>query len=212
MEHKEISQAVINRLPRYYRYLTELMNKKIERISSKELSQLMHTTASSIRQDLNNFGGFGQQGYGYNVKYLRDEIAKILGLENEHNVIIIGVGRLGQALANFQGFMKNRFNLIGLFDIKTELIGKNIDGIEIRDIKEIDAFFKENIVNVVAITTPKDANDDISEILRRNHVKAVWNFSNTELKVDEEVIVENVHLTDSLVRLSYKIKWNSKRG
>ena len=212
MIQKEISQAVINRLPRYYRYLTELMNKKIERISSKELSQLMHTTASSIRQDLNNFGGFGQQGYGYKVKYLRDEIAKILGLENEHNVVIIGVGRLGQALANFQGFMKNRFNLIGLFDIKTELIGKNIDGIEIKDIKEIDDFFKENIVNVVAITTPKSENDDISEILRRNKVKAVWNFSNTELKVDDGVIVENVHLTDSLVRLSYKIKWNSKRG
>lgn len=209
MEQREISSAVINRLPRYYRYLNELINKRIERISSNELSDLMHMTASSIRQDLNNFGGFGQQGYGYNVKYLRDEIAKILGLENQLNVIVIGVGRLGQALANFKGFEASNFNLIALFDSKSETIGQEIEGLLIRDIREIDDFIRSNKVDIVAITTPKSANEEVSDILRRNKVKAVWNFSNTELKLDEDVIVENVHLTDSLICLSYKIKWNS---
>lgn len=208
MEHKEISSAVVNRLPRYYRYLNELINKKIERISSNELSALMHMTASSIRQDLNNFGGFGQQGYGYNVRYLRDEIAKILGLENELNMIVVGVGRLGQALANFKGFETNNFNLIGFFDTKSEMIGREIEGVKVRDIKDIDDFVKNNKVDIVAITTPKSANDEVSEILRRNRIKAVWNFSDTELKVEDSVIVENVHLTDSLIRLSYKIKWS----
>lgn len=207
METKEISQAVINRLPRYYRYLNELMNKRVERISSNELSELMNTTASSIRQDLNNFGGFGQQGYGYNVKNLRDEIAKILGMDSSYNVIIIGTGRLGQALANFSGLKNGCFNLIGLFDIKSDLVGEQVDGIIIRDISEIDDFIKDNNVDIVAVTTPKSANDIVSGIIRRNSIKAVWNFSNTELALDKDVIVEDVHLTDSLIKLSYRIKW-----
>lgn len=207
MDERNISQAIINRLPRYYRYLNELIAKDVERISSNELSELMHTTASSIRQDLNHFGGFGQQGYGYNVKNLRDEIAKILGLDNEHNMIIIGVGRLGQALANFKGLKINGFSLIGLFDISDDVIGRNIAGLTVMPIDKIDDFIRDNAVSVAAVTTPKDTSEHITDILRRNKITAVWNFTNTELKLGDDAVVENVHLTDSLMKLSYRIKW-----
>ena len=154
MSQKEISKAVIKRLPRYYRYLGELQEAGVERISSGELSQQMKVTASQIRQDLNNFGGFGQQGYGYNVQYLREEIAKILGLDRIHNIIIIGVGHLGQALANYTNFEKNSFRIIGLFDNNPELKGKVIRGVPIRMTDEIPAFLRENDVEIATLTLP----------------------------------------------------------
>ncbi len=205
MERKKISQAVIGRLPRYYRYLSDLMNKGVERISSNELSELMQTTASSIRQDLNHFGGFGQQGYGYNVSYLRNEISKILGLEIKHTMIMIGVGNLGQAIANFKGFDSEIFEVIGLFDISMHIIGKVVSGITVQHISKLEDFMKDRHIDVAIIATPKSANGIVAEYLRRYKIKAVWNLSNAEIDVDKDVIVENVHLPDSLMRLSYRM-------
>ena len=202
---KKISQAVISRLPRYYRYLTDLMNRGVERISSNELSELMNTTASSIRQDLNHFGGFGQQGYGYNVSYLRNEISKILGLEIKHTMIMIGVGNLGQAIANFKGFDSEVFEVIGLFDISMHIIGKVVSGITVQHISKLEGFMKDHHIDVAIIATPKSANGIVAEYLRRCNIKAVWNLSNAEIDVDKDVIVENVHLPDSLMRLSYRM-------
>ena len=148
MEERKISRAVIGRLPRYYRYLGDLMEAQVERISSSDLSKKMHVTASQIRQDLNNFGGFGQQGYGYNVKYLYTEIGKILGLDRNHNFIIIGAGNLGQALANYASFEKGGFLLKGIFDVNPRLEGVAIRGIPVRMMDELQEFLQENEIEV----------------------------------------------------------------
>ncbi|MGO5335579.1 redox-sensing transcriptional repressor Rex [Bilifractor sp. LCP19S3_H10] len=208
MSQKEISKAVIKRLPRYYRYLGELQEAGVERISSGELSQQMKVTASQIRQDLNNFGGFGQQGYGYNVQYLREEIAKILGLDRIHNIIIIGVGHLGQALANYTNFEKNSFRIIGLFDNNPELKGKVIRGVPIRMTEEIPAFLRENDVEIATLTLPKEYAIEVSKMLIENGIHAIWNFAHTDLNlvVPKNVAVQNVHLSESLMRLSYNLK------
>ena len=208
MSQKEISKAVIKRLPRYYRYLGELQEAGVERISSGELSQQMKVTASQIRQDLNNFGGFGQQGYGYNVQYLREEIAKILGLDRIHNIIIIGVGHLGQALANYTNFEKNSFRIIGLFDNNPELKGKVIRGVPIRMTDEILAFLRENDVEIATLTLPKEYAIEVSKMLIENGIHAIWNFAHTDLNlvVPKNVAVQNVHLSESLMRLSYNLK------
>lgn len=208
MSQKEISKAVIKRLPRYYRYLGELQEAGVERISSGELSQQMKVTASQIRQDLNNFGGFGQQGYGYNVQYLREEIAKILGLDRIHNIIIIGVGHLGQALANYTNFEKNSFRIIGLFDNNHELKGKVIRGVPIRMTDEIPAFLRENDVEIATLTLPKEYAIEVSKMLIENGIHAIWNFAHTDLNlvVPKNVAVQNVHLSESLMRLSYNLK------
>ena len=155
MENREISKAVITRLPRYYRYLGELLESGVERISSNELSTRMKVTASQIRQDLNNFGGFGQQGYGYNVKYLYTEIGKILGIDRQHNLIIIGAGNLGQAIANYANFEKRGFMIKGMFDINPRLIGLVVRGIEIRGVDDLEQFIKDNDVQMAALTIPK---------------------------------------------------------
>ena len=152
---KSISPAVIKRLPRYYRYLGDLLKNNVVRISSKELSQRMNVTASQIRQDLNNFGGFGQQGYGYNVEYLYNEMGKILGLDKTNNIIIVGAGNLGQALANNQDFDSNGFKIIGLFDVNPRLIGMTVRGVEVYDIDMLETFLKEHEVMIAALTLPK---------------------------------------------------------
>lgn len=205
MEEREISKAVIKRLPRYYRYLGEILNNGIERISSGELSGKMQVTASQIRQDLNNFGGFGQQGYGYNVKYLYTEIGKILGLEEDHRMIIIGAGNLGQALANYAAFEKRGFILKGIFDVNPRLAGMTIRGVPVRMIEELGEFVKDNEVEIAALTIPKDKAIEVAELLVVNGVRAIWNFAHTDLNLPEHVIVENVHLSESLMQLSYKI-------
>ena len=210
MEEKEISKAVIKRLPRYYRYLGELLDSGVERISSNELSERMQVTASQIRQDLNNFGGFGQQGYGYNVKYLHMEIGKILGLDRTYNVIIIGAGNLGQALANYVNFEKTGFLVKGLFDVNPALKGKNIRGIQIRMTEELPEFLKENSVQIAALTLPKSNAKMMADILVENGVKAIWNFAHTDLHLSDDVIVENVHLSESLMQLSYNINSYNK--
>lgn len=205
MEAKQISKAVIKRLPRYYRYLGELLEDNVERISSNDLSKKMRVTASQIRQDLNNFGGFGQQGYGYNVKYLYTEIGKILGLDTVHSMIIVGAGNLGQALANYVEFEKRGFKLVGIFDVNPVLEGIAVRGIEIQMISDLPFFLKENNVEIAILTLPKNKAIDMADILIENGIKAIWNFAHVDLDTPDGVIVENVHLSESLMTLSYNL-------
>lgn len=205
MQNKKISKAVINRLPRYYRYLGDLLEKDVVRISSKELSEKMNVTASQIRQDLNNFGGFGQQGYGYNVEYLHTEIGKILGLDRKYNIIIIGAGNLGQALANYSDFERRGFYIKAIFDVNPRLIGLSIRGIEIRSIDELEDFIKHNQVDIAALTLPKSKAAQLASDLTKWGIKGLWNFAPTDIHFPQDVIVENVHLADSLMKLSYKL-------
>ncbi len=205
MEAKQISKAVIKRLPRYYRYLGELLEDNVERISSNDLSKKMRVTASQIRQDLNNFGGFGQQGYGYNVKYLYTEIGKILGLDIVHPMIIVGAGNLGQALANYVEFEKRGFKLVGIFDVNPVLEGIAVRGIEIQMISDLPFFMKENNIEIAILTLPKNKARDMAEILIENGIKAIWYFAHIDLDTPDDVIVENVHLSESLMTLSYNL-------
>lgn len=205
MEHRKISRAVINRLPRYYRYLGDLLEAGVERISSNDLSKKMHVTASQIRQDLNNFGGFGQQGYGYNVKYLYTEIGKILGLNKTHNFIIIGAGNLGQALANYASFERSGFVLKSLFDVNPRLEGMTIRGVRIRMMDELVDFLQNNEIEIATLTLPKSKAVEVADVLVDNGIKAIWNFAHTDLNLPKDVIVESVHLSDSLMQLSYNI-------
>ena len=208
---KEISQAVVRRMPRYYRYLGELLEQGVERVSSNELSKLMKVTASQIRQDLNNFGGFGQQGYGYNVRFLHDEIGKILGLDQIHNIIIIGAGNLGQAIANYGRFERLGFCTIALFDVNPEIIGKEIRGIRVHALDALEVFCQTHKVDIAALTMPKEKADNAAQRLVELGIRAIWNFAHVDLDVkDESVVVENVHLSDSLMQLSYNISKNKQ--
>lgn len=209
---REISQAVIRRMPRYYRYLGELIDAGTERISSSDLSRRMNVTASQIRQDLNNFGGFGQQGYGYNVKHLHEEIGKILGLNETHHIIIVGAGNLGQALANYVKFEKFGFMVIALFDVNPELEGKDVRGIKIHMLDELEGFVKRHRVDIATLTMPKSDADSIANHLVQLGIPAIWNFAHVDLELaDESVVVENVHLSDSLMQLSYNIIERKKK-
>lgn len=202
---RKISSAVINRLPRYYRYLGDLLENDITRISSKELSAKMSITASQIRQDLNNFGGFGQQGYGYNVEYLHTEIKKILGLDKIYNLIVVGGGNIGQALANYTNFEKRGFVITAVFDVNPRLIGMTIRGIEVYDADKMEEFVKNNKVDVAILTLPRSQASEVANNLASWGVKGIWNFSHVDLDLPKDVKVENVHLTDSLMTLLYKI-------
>ena len=211
MVEKSISRAIIKRLPRYYRYLGDLLQQGVDKISSKALSEIMHVTASQIRQDLNNFGGFGQQGYGYNVEYLFNEIGKILDLHEKHNVIVIGAGNLGRAIANYTDFEKRGFVISGIFDTNPELIGEKVNGLEIMDFNDIDKFLKENDnIQIATITVPRDNAIEVASKLVTLGIEAIWNFAPIDLHLSNNVIVENVHLTASLMQLSYKLRDNNK--
>ena len=205
MDNKEISQAVIGRLPRYFRYLGELKDDGIERISSQVLCAIMKVTASQIRQDFNNFGGFGQQGYGYKVEYLYEEIGKILGLHKTHNLIIIGAGNLGQALANYMNFERRGFLFRGIFDNNPALFGKRIRDLEVQPMEELETFVKENEIDIAVLTIPKDSALEVAERLARQDIKGIWNFAHIDLNLSKEIQVENVHLSDSLMKLTYNI-------
>lgn len=205
LEHRKISRAVISRLPRYHRYLGDLLEEGVERISSNDLSKKMQVTASQIRQDLNNFGGFGQQGYGYNVKYLYTEIGKILGLDKTHNFIIIGAGNLGQALANYASFERSGFILKSLFDVNPRLKGMSIRGVQVRMMDELVDFLANNEIEIAALTIPKSKAVEVADLLVANGIKAIWNFAHTDLTLPKDVVVESVHLSDSLMQLSYNI-------
>lgn len=206
LEPKDISRAVIKRLPRYYRYLGELMAEGIERISSRELSERMNVTASQIRQDLNHFGGFGQQGYGYNVSFLYQEIGKILGLNQINRMIIIGAGHLGQAIANYTNFEKRGFLIEAMFDVNEAVIGNSVRGIPVLSLDELETFLFGHPVDIAALTIPKTSAEEVANRLVKCDIKAIWNFAHTDLKLPKDVVVENVHLSESLMRLSYNLR------
>lgn len=201
-KRKGISMAVIKRLPKYHRYLNELMNNDVDRISSKELSERIGFTASQIRQDLNCFGDFGQQGYGYNVKELYNQISSILGLNKQYNTIIVGAGNIGQAIANYK-FDRLGFNLIGIFDANPKLAGIKIRDVAIEDIDEIKNFLSRNSVDIGFICVPRTNAQRVCDELVNNGIKAIWNFAPVDLNVPDDVIVENVHLSESLLTLVY---------
>jgi redox-sensing transcriptional repressor len=193
-------------MPRYYRYLGELLDEGVERISSSDLSSRMNVTASQIRQDLNNFGGFGQQGYGYNVQFLYDEIGKILGVNKQYHIIVLGAGHLGQAITNYTKFEKLGFVIVSLFDVKPELKGMTVRGIPIRMMDELDEFCSTNEIDIAALTIPKALAEETAEHLVSLGIHAIWNFAHVDLNLsDKSVVVENVHLSDSLMQLSYNI-------
>ena len=207
MGSKKVSKTVIKRLPRYYRYLSELLKDGVERISSSELSDKMQVTASQIRQDLNNFGGFGQQGYGYNVKYLYCKIGAILGLNQEKNMIIIGAGNLGKALSNYSGFEKHGFKTLALFDCDEGKVDTE-RAIPIYSMNYLDEFVRNNEVNIAAITVPKDFAVDTAKTIAQCGIKGIWNFAQVDLDslLPDDVVVQNVHLIESLMELSYNLE------
>ncbi|NLJ41450.1 MAG: redox-sensing transcriptional repressor Rex [Clostridiales bacterium] len=200
-----ISEAVIRRLPKYYRYLMDMEKNGVQRISSRELSNRMGLTASQIRQDFNCFGGFGQQGYGYHVSDLCAEIRRILGLDKQCNVIIIGAGNLGQALANYVGFEREGFSIKGMFDVNPRLIGLAIRGIQIYDIDILEEFIVDNDIKMGVICTPKDHAQKVTDRMVKSGIKSIWNFAPIDAEVPEDVALENVHLSESLYTLSYKM-------
>lgn len=203
---RQISNAVIRRLPRYFRYLRELIRNGISRISSKELSEKMNVTASQIRQDLNCFGGFGQQGYGYNVNHLYGKISTILGTDRGYTAIIVGIGNLGKALANNPLFEKRGVKITGLFDISDEVIGTDIGGMNVLNYAEIEKFLAENKTDIAVLTVPKNQAKNVAEKLAECGIRGFWNFSNMELALPEyNVKIENIHLGDTLMTLCYEI-------
>ena len=201
-----VSKAIIKRLPRYYRYLEELRNEGVERISSGELSERMKVTASQIRQDLNHFGGCGQQGYGYKVDYLYQEIGKILGLDRIKRLILIGAGHLGTALANYTNYRNRGFFIEAIFDRDPEKIGTLVHEIPVYSIDELEQYLAKNKVDIAAITIPKEEAVKVAKRLTDAGIRAIWNFAHTDLAVPDTVAVENVHLSESLMSLSYKLK------
>ncbi|OFO61571.1 Redox-sensing transcriptional repressor rex [Peptoniphilus harei] len=201
---RSISETVIRRMPVYHRYLKELIEDGVERVSSKELSGLTGFSASQIRQDLNNFGGFGQQGYGYNTKALKDQVDKILGIDKSYKSIVIGAGRLGQAIARYNGFRDSGFNVISLFDIKDDI--EDISGIKVRNMKDLENYIRYEGVDVAIITVPREVCEEVADRVIDAGVKGIWNFAPYDLKGPEGIVVENIRLNDSLLTLSYFMK------
>ena len=205
MKKDNISDAVIRRLPRYYRHLTELYNRGIVRISSHSLGQELGITASQIRQDFSCFGEFGQQGYGYNVEELRSEIGHILGVDNDHHMVLVGVGNLGHALLKNFAFSQNGFTVGAAFDVDPTLIGTQIGGVPILSMDELDAYISRHSVDVVVLTVPQAAAQAIADRLMDLGIQGFWNFTNVELVSRPGVKFENIHFADSLLTLSYRI-------
>ena len=203
----EVSPAVIKRLPRYFRYLRELIRNGRLRISSGELSELMNVTASQIRQDLNCFGGFGQQGYGYNVNYLYAKICEILGVGEGFNAIVIGAGNLGKALVRSPMFEKRGVNILGLFDVDPAVIGRTLGDATVYDMSELESFCSEHTVDIAVLTLPKNCVGEIAARLADLEIPGVWNFTGSEPEASlANAVVENVHIGDSLMTLCYNLR------
>ncbi len=202
---KQISENVIKRLPKYYRFLKELTDNEIKTVSSKQISEGLHLTASQVRQDLYQFGGFGQQGYGYDTEYLKNCIKEILGLNEKYNAIIIGGGRIGQALANYKGFFEENVFVKAIFDIETSHI-KDIEGIEILNIEELETYIKSNKIDIAIISVQKEIAEKTAKKVVSLGVKAIWNFAPTDLYFGEDVVCENINMSESLMRLVYSFK------
>lgn len=204
-KNQRVSSAVVRRLPKYYRYLKLIGSKGIVRVSSQELSDITGLTASQIRQDLNHFGGFGQQGYGYNVKELTQAIEKIIGIDKDYKAIVVGTGNVGRAITLYNDFKKSGFNIIGLFDNDQELIGQKLDGIKIESIDKLKDFQKKYKPHIAILAAPGDVAQEICDELVENGIKGIWNFAPIDLKLPEEIILEDVHLDESLYTLIYYI-------
>lgn len=205
-DREGIPLAVIKRLPIYYRHLTELSDKEVERISSRELAEKIGVTQSQIRQDLSLFGSFGQQGYGYRVDELRIEIERILGLDRRADMVLVGAGHLGRALANYPNFKKRGFNIIAIFDCSPEVIGQIIGGVRVQDVQELEDSLLRRPVKIGIITTPEDVAQGIADVLAKGGVEGIWNFAPATLRVPDDVVLENVHVGESLMALSFKIE------
>lgn len=204
---KYISTSVIKRLPRYYRFLGNLKKQNISRISSGELAKRMNLTASQVRQDFNCFGGFGQQGYGYSIDNLYEEIGNILGIDQPVKAVMLGVGNLGRVVANNMDFLKLGFELVGLFDVDPEVVGTDVAGLKVLDSKELEVFCRENKPKAAFICVPTSAAKELTNRLVGLGIEGFWNFSHFDIALEHPgVAVENVHFTDTLMRLSYKIK------
>ncbi|WP_311487984.1 redox-sensing transcriptional repressor Rex [uncultured Helcococcus sp.] len=195
----KVSPAVVRRLPKYFYYLQTLEKDGVEKISSKQLSEITGFTASQIRQDLNHFGGFGQQGYGYRVSELKNSIYEIIGLNNSFNVVIVGYGRIGQALYNYSGFETNEFNIIGVFDLKE----KEIDGVKVKSVDKLEDFLESNDVDILVLTVPKEAAQDVVDMVEGKNIKGIWNFVPQSLDIKSNIPIENIQISDSLYTLIY---------
>jgi redox-sensing transcriptional repressor len=205
-KREKVSNAVIRRLPRYYRRLDDLHQAGVERVSSNVLAKSMNVTASQIRQDLSYFGGFGQQGYGYHVETLRDKVAEILGMDMGHTAIVLGCGNLGRALLKNFPFENNGFRLVAAFDTSPELIGTEINGVPILNVSDVEEYIKENEISIAVLTVPQQTAVSTARQLVQAGVKGLWNFTNLELDIEAPgVVVEDVHFADSLLALSYLI-------
>ena len=198
----KVSLAVVKRLPKYYRYLGLIADKGIIRVSSQELSDITGLTASQIRQDLNHFGGFGQQGYGYNVQELKQELEKIIGIDRDYRSIVIGFGNIGQAIFNYKPFHESGMEYVAIFD-KGELVGQKFEGIPIRDISELEDFMREETAEIAVLSVPKEVAQETADILVQNGIKGIWNFAPLDLELPDEIILENVHLDESIYTLTY---------
>ena len=199
----KISVAVIKRLPKYYRYLELIGDKGIIRVSSQELSKITGLTASQIRQDLNHFGAFGQQGYGYNVEELKIELEKIMGFDKPYNVVIIGFGNIGSALLNYSGFKKKGFKVVGIFDNSPEIIGNKANDVVIKDVSELEEVVTREKVDIAILAIPAIPAQEITDKLVACGIKGIWNFAPIDLKLPRNVVLENVHLDGSLLTLTY---------
>jgi len=206
---KKISDAIIRRLPRYYKQLCDLESAGVDHISSQSLGERLEVKASQIRQDLNSFGGFGQQGYGYPVTELKNRIAKILNIDKQWKMVIIGAGNIGRALSSYGEFSKEGFEILALFDSNPNLVGKRVGDLEILDVKKLAEYINENDVDIMALTVPQSAVKELMFIAEKSNVGAVWNFSPADI-FSPKVVVENIHLTDSLMSLSYHLGNKSK--
>ncbi len=200
---EKISEAVVRRLPKYYRYLSDLDALGVERISSSAMSKGMSLNASQIRRDLNCFGGFGQQGYGYSVKSLKQEIMHILGIDKAYHVVIIGSGNIGQALAFYKNFALEGYIIKAIFDVDSNRIGKKINNIEVLSMNDLETYLKTENIHIGILATPKGAAQDVADILIKGGVTGIWNFAPIDVKVPDNAYVENVHLSDGLYVLSY---------
>ena len=209
MQNKNISPAVVNRLPRYYRYLEDLLRADIAKISSKELSALMNVTASQIRQDFNCFGEFGHQGYGYNVRRLHEELGRIIGVERKFTAVIVGAGNLGRTIAKSGMFARRGLVLRALFDIDAGIIGQEIAGLEVLGAALMADYCRDNNIDIAVLTLPKQATLQAANILAAAGVRGFWNFSNTEIKLGG-VVAENMHMGDSLMTLCYNLNNNQR--
>lgn len=204
-QRKKVSEAVIKRLPRYFRHLSQLLEGNIDRISSNELAQRMNITASQVRQDLNNFGGFGQQGYGYNVKMLHAEIGNILGLGQELSCVLIGAGNLGHAVANYTNFDRRGFKIKGIFDNNPAIIGSKINEITVQSVEHLSEFIKEQKIKIAMLTIPAASVKELIDDIISAGIKGIWNFSYLDMEVPSDIALVNVHLSDSLMTLAYKL-------